>query len=64
MVITIVVLVILVLGLLYLDRAILLDDAKKLEAEVIAEIEKVVAGAEASVKAKVASELDKLKAKL
>lgn len=64
MVITIVVLVIIVLGLLYLDRAVLLADAKKLETEVIAEIENVISKADAGVKADVAAALAKLKAKL
>lgn len=64
MVITIVVLVIIVLCLLYLSKSILLADAKKLEAEVIAEIEKVTDTAEVGVKAAVAAALAKLKAKL
>jgi hypothetical protein len=42
----------------------LLEDAKKLEAEVIAEIERAVAKAEAGTKTKVAAALDRLKAKL
>jgi len=64
MVITVVVLVIIVLCLLYLDRAILLDDAKKLEAEVVADIEKAISKVEVGAKADVAAALDKLKAKL
>ena len=64
MVIAIVVLVIIVLGLLYMDRAVLLSDAKKLETEVIAEIENVISKADAGVKADVSVALAKLKAKL
>jgi BMFP domain-containing protein YqiC len=57
-------LVISVLGLLYLDRAILLEDAKNLQKEVADEIEKVTSEVEAGTKAKISSALDKLKAKL
>jgi len=64
MIVIIVGLVAAVAGLLYLDRAVLLAEAKKLEAEVVAEIEKVIASADAGVKADVAAALAKLKAKL
>jgi hypothetical protein len=53
-----------VLGLLYLDRVILLTDAKKLEAEVVTEIEKVIAGVESGAQADVQASLNKLKEKL
>jgi hypothetical protein len=64
MVFNIIFLIVVIFGLLYLDRYMLLEDAKKLEAEVIAEIERAVAKAEAGTKTKVAAALDRLKAKL
>lgn len=59
-----VVAVIIILGLLYLDRALLLADAEKLEAEVVAEIEKIIEKIEVGAQADVLASLNKLKAKL
>jgi len=64
MVVALVVAVIIILGLLYLDRALLLADAEKLEAEVVAEIEKIIEKIEVGAQADVQASLNKLKAKL
>lgn len=60
----IIIVLIIALGLLWLDRASVIAELKALAGEAVADIEKVSAKAEAGVKSDIAIALGKLKAKL